>query len=262
MPTPTLAALAAVEWRHAPRRAVVLAAIAGPIMIALTHLVLPLFPERAIDFMRRGFLLEDLAGVLVLNDLMAVYFLAFFVGLAGSLGVVLMAREEHRLEILLAKPIPPGDFVAARCLPALAGALIVGATSAAACGLAVAVHPGIGESVGPAGALGAGLFLTALALVLLAALQILFVRLRDPFLGLLLACFAWLLTSIPTAVLLYRPDVYQRSDGLADAIVMSSLLWHQAITSWLGPLALVLAIPLAWLLVRAAGAWMARSDAM
>ncbi|MCY0993122.1 hypothetical protein OV203_38635 [Nannocystis sp. ILAH1] len=262
MSTPTLSALAATEWRHAPRRAVVLGAVAGPIMIALTHLVLPLFPERVIDFMRRGFVLADLAGVLVLNDLMAVYFLAFFIGLAGSLGVVLMAREEHRLEILLAKPIRPGDFVAARCVPALAGALLVGVATAVACGLAVAVHPEIGDSVSPAGTLGAGLFLTALALVLVAGLQLLFVRMRDPFLGLLVACFVWLLTSIPSAVLLYRPDVYQGRAGLADAIVMSSLLWHDTTTTWLGPLALVFALPLAWFLVRAAGIVLARHDAM
>lgn len=262
MSTPTLRALASLEWRHAPRRAPVVVALFGALAVALNHLVLPLFPERAIEFMRLGFVLDDLAGVLVINDLMAIYFPAFFIGLAGSLGVVLMAREEHRLEILLAKPIRAGDFVAARSLPALAGTVIVGVVASAACGLAVAVQPDVGDSVRPAGALGSGLFLTALALVLVAGLQLLFVRLRDPFLGLLLACFAWLLTTIPAAVLLYRPDVFEARPGLADAIVMSSLLWHDAVSAWLGPLALVLAAPLAWLLVRAAGAQLARSDAL
>lgn len=262
MPYPTLRELARLEWQHTSRRATVGLAALGAALVALTHLVIPRLPERAIELMRLGFRLDDLAGVLVLNDLMAVYFPAFFVGLAGSLGVVLLAREEHRLEILLAKPIRAGDFVAARSLPALAGALLVGVVTSIAAALALVAHGDVGASVTPAGTLGGGLFLTALAVVLVAALQLVFVRLRDPFVGLLVACLLWLGTCVPTAVLLYRPDVYEGRQALADALVSASLLWHDAALVWLGPLALLLALPLAWLLVRAAGAVLARSDAL
>jgi ABC-type Na+ efflux pump permease subunit len=250
------------EWRYAPRGAALSMTLIGGACVLFNHLILPLFPERVIDFMRRGFRLEDMAGVLALNDLMGVYFPTFFVGLASSLSVVLTAREEHRLELLLAKPVPAGDFVAARILPVLASTAVVGVSISAAGALAVAMHAGIGTSVSPAGLLGGGLALTALAVVLIAALQIPFTRIRDPFTGLLIACVLWLCTSIPTAVLLYRPDVYEGRQALANSIAMPSLLWHEASLAWLGPLLLLAALPVAALLTRAAGALLERSDAM
>ncbi|MEZ4451830.1 MAG: hypothetical protein R3B09_20370 [Nannocystaceae bacterium] len=250
------------EWRITPRRGPTIMALVGVLSVAFTHLVLPLFPERAILFMQRGFRLEDLAGVLVLNDLMAIYFPTFFVGLAGSLGVVLMSREEHRLEILLAKPVRAADLIAARALPMLAMTAGVGVATSLAAAIAMTLHAGIGESVTAIGTLGAGLFLTALAVVLLAALQILFVRLRDPFTGILLGSAVWFMTSIPTAALLYRPDAFAGREALTDLVVVPSLLWHEAAAVWLGPLALLVAAPLAVLLTRVAGRTLERGDAL
>lgn len=250
------------EWRHTPRRGPVTMALIGVACVALTHVILPLLPERAIELMRRGFLLTDMAGVLALNDLMAVYFPTFFIGLACSLDVVLMAREEHRLEVLLTKPVHVAEFVAARALPALAWTAIVGATISLACAVAVAVHPGVGDSVSAAGAFGSGLALTAVAVVLVALLQIPFVRIRDPFTGVLVACGLWFATSLPTAVLLYRPDAFAGGAALVDLVVVPSLLWHEATLVWLGPLLLVLAAPVSVLLARAAGRLLERSDSM
>ncbi len=250
------------EWRYAPRRPAAIAALIGVGCVLFNHLVLPLFPWRVLEFMRRGFQLEDMAGVLVINDLMGVYVPTFFVGLGSSLRVVLSAREEHRLELLLAKPVRAADFVAARLLPVLASTAVVGVVISVTAAIAAAAHGGVGTSIGPAGALGAGLALTALTIVLLATLQIPFVRLRDPFTGLLLACGLYLATFIPTAVLIYRPDAYAGRETLANSIVMSSLLWHEASITWLGPLALLAALPVAALIARAAGALLERSDAM
>jgi ABC-type transport system involved in multi-copper enzyme maturation permease subunit len=250
------------EWRHNPQRAPAVPALVGVACVLFNHLVLPLFPERVIEFMKHGFRLEDMAGVLALNDLMGVYFPTFFVGLASSLGVVLIAREEHRLELLLAKPVRARDFVTARVLPVLAWTAAVGVSISAACAIAVAMHAGVGTSVSPAGALGSGLFLTALAVVLIAALQIPFVRIRDPFMGLLLASGLWFCTLIPTAVLLYRPDAYEGRAAVANSLVLPSLLWHDASLAWLGPLLLVAALPIAAWFARAAGAMLERADAM
>jgi ABC-type Na+ efflux pump permease subunit len=262
MRTLTLRDHVAREWRYAPRRAPAVIALVGVGCVLFNHLVLPHFPERVIDFMKRGFQLEDMAAVLALNDLMGVYFPTFFAGLASSLDVVLMAREEQRLELLLAKPVRARDFVAARLLPVLAWTAVVGVSISASCAIAVAVHAGIGTSVSPAGALGSGIFVTALTVLLIAALQIPFVRIRDPFMGLLLAAGLWLGTTIPTAVLLYRPDVYEARDALANSLAMPSLLWHDANLAWLGPLLLLAALPIATLFARAAGALLERSDAM
>jgi ABC-type Na+ efflux pump permease subunit len=262
MRTLTLRDHVAREWRYAPRSAPAVMALVGVGSVLFNHLVLPRFPERVIDFMKRGFQLEDMAAVLALNDLMGVYFPTFFVGLASSLDVVLMAREEHRLELLLAKPVCARDFVAARLLPVIASTAVVGVSISVTCAFAVAVHAGIGTSVSPAGALGSGFFLTALAVVLIAALQIPFARIHDPSMGLLLAAGLWLCTLIPTAVLLYRPDVYEARDALANSLAIPSLLWHDANLAWVGPLLLLAALPIATLFARAAGALLERSDAI
>lgn len=249
-----------LEWQHAPRRAILSFAFGGVFIILFTHLVIPLFPDRAIQFMMRGFRVSDMPAVLLINDLMGIYFPVYFLGLASSLGVVLTAREEHRLEILLAKPVRPAQFVQARVMPILAGAVFVGIVSSLACAVAIAVHSDPGASVSFGGAFGAGLALTALALVLVGALQIPFVRLREPFQGLLAASFLFLITTMPSAVLLYRPDAYEGHETLLNTIVMVTLVWHDERLVWLGPVLLVVAIPISLALVRVAGAVLERSD--
>lgn len=249
-----------LEWRHASRRAPLVVAIGGIITVVCTHIVLPLLPDRAIHFMKLGFRLHDMAGVLLLNDLMGVYFPTYFWGLASSLGIVLAAREERRLEILLAKPVRPSQFVMARALPVLASALAVGVTTSAACAVAIAMHAGTVASVGAAGAFGGGLALTALAIVLVAGLQIPFTRIRDPFQGLLVASFLFLATAMPAAVLLYRPDAFDGHDRLLNTISMTTLVWHDKTLAWLGPILLVVAIPVSVLFVHLAGVVLERSD--
>jgi hypothetical protein len=234
-------------------------ALVGSASILFNHLVLPLFPDRVIEFMERGFRLEDLPAVLALNDLMAVYFPTFFFGLTSSLGAVILPREEHRLELLLAKPVPAADFVAARTILTLAWMAAVGTTISFASAIAIAVN-GIGASVTPIGTFGSGLTLTGLAVMLVAALAIPFVLIRDPFHGLLIASALWLSSSIPTAVLLYRPDFYENRETLANCIVLPSLLWHDATIAWLGPLLFVAALAVSLVLVRIAGVVLMHSD--
>jgi ABC-type transport system involved in multi-copper enzyme maturation permease subunit len=247
------------EWRFTQNRIPLITALVGLGSVLFNHLVLPLFPDRVIGFMKVGFRLEDLSGVVALNDLMAVYFPTFFLGLSSSLAVVILPREEHRLELLLAKPVSAADFVAARAISTLAWTAAVGAVISLASALAIAVSS-TGASITPTGTLGGGLTLTGLALVLVAALQIPFVLIREPFQAMLIATAVWLSTSIPTAVLLYRPDLYEGSETLADGIVMPSLIWHDATIAWLGPLLFAAALPASLLLVRIAGVLLARSD--
>jgi hypothetical protein len=248
------------ELRFTSKRTPLAMLLVGLASVALNHLALPLFPERAIEFMERGFRLEDLSGVIALNDLMAIYFPTFFFGISSSLGAVVLPREEHRLELLLAKPVPAADFVAARTIWTLAWMAAVGLATSSAAALAIAVHFGGGTSANPAGTFGAGLTLAGLAVVLVAAMQIPFVLIRDPFQGLLIASVLWLSTSVPTAVLLYRPDFYEGREALAHSIVMPSLLWHDATIAWLGPLLFTAALPVSLLLVRMAGILLEQSD--
>src|SRR5215510_425836 len=73
-------------------------------------------------------------------------------------------------------------------------------------------------------------------------------------------CALWLSTSIPTAVLLYRPDFYEGREALANLVVMPSLLWHDATIAWLGPFLFAAALTISLLLVRIAGVVLQHSD--
>ncbi len=258
MPQPSTLDYVVLEARFAPRRAPVAMALAGIASVAGSHAIVPRMPERVISFMEQGFRVEGMGAVLLLSDLMSVYFFAFFVGAAGLLRVAVEARERHVLELLLAKPVRASAFLAARSIPALGAAVVVGAVTASAC--AFAARGASGPQVAASGALGAGLFVTAFVLVELAVLDVAFVRARDSFQALLVACFVWLAPLVPTATLLYRPDVLDRHASLVDTTLLPSLIWHEATMRWLGPVALAIAVLLCVPLLRVGGRLLERSS--
>lgn len=257
----SVAQLMRLEWRHGSSRAAIIMTLVSLGALAASHVILSLVPARVITFMRLGFVLEDFGSVLLLNDLLAVYMAAFLVGITGALSVVIVAREEHGLELLLAKPISAVDLVTARSVPVLARMLVTGVGISLGCGLITALHPGVEhDAVSASGALGGGLALTALALVLVALLMIAFVRLRDPFHALLLASLVWLSTTMPAAVLLYRPDAFDGRPALRETIVLATLVWNEATLAWLGWVLLLAALPLALGFVRLSGYVLAKMD--
>lgn len=230
-----------LEARHAPWRAPVAMAVWGVAAVFGTHAVLERFPEQALRFLERAFEIRGMAAVLVVNDLVATYFATFFVGLMGLLGTVVAAREEKRLELVLAKPVPARTLLAARVWPVLATSAVVGVLIALTTAAAIGPYLAPGDMVTVAGALGAGLFLVALALVLLAALLPLLVRMRDGFHALLCGSIVWIASAMPAAVLIYRPDLFEGHELVKNTIAMPTLVWHDAISAWLGPVALALA---------------------
>ncbi|MDI1479584.1 hypothetical protein [Polyangium sp. y55x31] len=249
-----------LEARHTPRRAPIAAAILGGLCVLATHELLVRFPPSAIHFLERAFDLQGIAAVLLINDLMAAYFAPFFVGLAGLLGAIVTAREEDQLEVLLAKPMRARVLLAARVWPILGAAAGAGAAVSIVTGLSIAAHLVPGDMVSAAGALGGGLFLTAFALLLLVMLLPLLVRMRDAFHALLVGSLVWLAPLMPSAVMIYRPDLYEGRAALRSAITLPSLVWHDAAAAWVGPLALLLSAPLCALFVRIAGRVLERTD--
>jgi ABC-type Na+ efflux pump permease subunit len=250
-----------LEARHAPRRASLVAAIAGVLVVLGTHALLLRVPEQLIRFLERAFRVQGMASVLLINDLLATYFVAYFVALVGLLDATVVAREEDRLEILLAKPIRARVLLAARAAPSLLMGAGAGAVIAICTALAVAPHRVAGDMISVLGALGAGLALVALAAVLLSALLPALVRMRDGFHALLVASIVWIAPLMPTAAFMYRPDAFEAHPGLEHVIVLASLLWNDATSAWLGPAALALAIPVAAISIAAAGVLLERSDA-
>ncbi len=247
------------ELRRAPYRIAVLAGLAGVGMIAGCQLLFPIMPAQVIDFLRVAFHLTDLGGVVLFNDYAAVYFCAFFVGMFGLLGVVVGPREEHQLELLLCKPVPAADFLAARTWPVLAMTTLVGLTLALACAAATAPFLGAHSSVSAAGALGAGLAMTAIVIVQLTALGVVFVRITESMNAVLLALIVVLLPMTPTATYLYRPDLFADHPQLASATVLANLVWYDATLVWLGPTMLLAALLIAVVGVRAGGRMLTRA---
>ncbi|WP_438026745.1 hypothetical protein [Sorangium sp. So ce233] len=252
----------ALEARHAPLRTSLVAAIAGVLVVLGSHALIVRLPAQVIRFMEQGFRVEGMAAVLLLNDLLATYFTAYFVALAGVVNATVTAREEHRLELLLAKPVRPRVLLAARTAPSLLAGAGAGVVVAVATALAVAPYIEARDVISAAGALGAGLFLVALAIAILSALLPLLVRMRDSFLALLVASGAWIAPLMPTAAFIYRPDAFEAHEGIREAIVLASLLWSDATSTWLGPAALAIAIPLAVISIAASGVLLERTDAL
>lgn len=253
----SLAEYRRAEARHAPRGIALYAAIAGVAMIVGCQLLFPRLPAQVNDFLKTAFHLADLGAVVLFNDYLAVYFSAFFVGMFGLLGVVVGPREEHQLELLLSKPVPAADFLAARTWPVLVMTTLVGVGLAVTCAAATLPYPH--ASVSPAGALGAGLALTALVLVQMTALSVVFVRVAESMNAVLLALMVALIPMLPSAVFLYRPDLYADRPALADVIVLANLVWFDGTLVWLGPALLLVALACAALGVRAGGRLLTRA---
>lgn len=251
--------IARIEWRHGSSKSALGMAAAGVAGVALTHLVIPAMPASAIELLRLGFLLEDPSGVLLLNDFFAIYFATFFLGLSGALGIVLLARQEHRLELLLVKPVRTEELITARALPVLSRTLLAGVGISLTTRLFIAL--GGGGAMGVLGAVGGGVALTAVTLVLVGALLVAFVKLRDPFDAILASCGLWLLTAAPLVVLLFQPQAYEGHELLRESLVMATLIWNASTFAWLGWVMLALAIPLSLALARLSGTLLARSDA-
>jgi len=247
-----------LEARHAPRKVPIAMALWGVLAIPGTHALVVRLPTRVIRFMEEAFLVKGMAAVLVANDLVAVYFATFFAGITGLLSTLVAAREEHRLEILLAKPVSPTTLVLARAAPVLVSSAVAGALVAAATALSIRPYLAPDDPVSVGGALGGGLFLVALALVLLAALTPFLVQARDGLHALLVASVVWLAPMIPTAVLIYRPDLFEGRAPLRSTIVLITLVWHDSVFAWLGPLALGGALLWCVALISLAGRVLAR----
>ncbi len=196
----------------------------GLALIGASQWIMPRVPESAIALLGRSYHLDGLGPVMLLNDLLAVSTVLFFVGVSQLAAVIVTPREERQLDLLLSKPVSPTTFLAARTLPALASTLVLGTLLSAACALAMVPYAGgqVSASIGFATSLG----VTAITLVQLAVASLVYVRVTDGFQALLVAFALWLTPLLPTSIYLYRPDLFTSRPGLAEGVVMpANLIW-------------------------------------
>ncbi|PTL80885.1 ABC transporter permease [Vitiosangium sp. GDMCC 1.1324] len=236
-----------IEARHAVGWMPLVSLVVGIGIVVFTAVLLPLLPAAVHSFMERAFLIRGLGAVILLNEYTAISMLAFFTGATALMRALVEPRENRSLEMLLSKPISRRAFLSARVGPILLASTVVGAGMSLVTGLVVRPFTGEGSIVSVAGAIGSGLVFTALAVLLLSVLVLPLLRVRDAFQGLLIAFALWMVPMFPSAVLLYRPDLYEGRDRLRDLIVLGpNLLWYDAAAPLLGVLALVVAFVGAW----------------
>ena len=229
------------------------AGLFGAISILGTIWAIPRLPEGVLTVLSLSLAVEGLPALVLVNTLLAVWFVAYFVGAVVVIRAIPAPRAENGLDILLVKPVPPAVFVWSRILPALGLCVAVG--------LALSVTQVVGmvglfdAQLSAAGALGAGLTAVAVAVAQLGALTALTVRTTElaGALGLAIAVFMAPLT--PTSVFIYRPDLFP-AEGVGRTLLVAptNLIVHSQVIAWAWPLVMLAGLGLAALGL----AWAAR----
>jgi ABC-2 family transporter len=236
-----------LEARHAAGWMPLVSLLVGIAVVVFTAWLIPLLPAQVNAFMERAFLIRGLGAVVLINEYIGIYLLAFFAGAAGLMRGLVEPRENRSLEMLLSKPISRRVFLEARVAPVLLSSAVVGVVMTLVTALVVRPFTGEGASVSVAGTLGAGLLLTSLAVLLLSLLVVPLLLVRDSFQGLLIAFILWMGPMLPSTVLLYRPDLYEGRERLRDLLALGpNLVWFDASMLRLGLLSVGVALGVAW----------------
>jgi hypothetical protein len=220
------------------------AGLFGAVSILGTVWAVPRLPEGVLTVLSLSLAVEGLPALVLVNTLLAVWFVAYFVGAVVVLRAIPAPRAEGGLDILLVKPVPPAVFVWSRVLPALG--------LCAAVGLALSVTQLLGmwgllgADLSAAGVLGVGLTTVAISIAQLGALTALTARTTElaGALGVAIAVFMAPLT--PTSVFIYRPDLFP-AEGIHRTLFVAptNLIVHSDVLAWAWPLGMILSLGLA-----------------
>lgn len=220
------------------------AGLFGAVSILGTVWAVPRLPEGVLTVLSLSLAVEGLPALVLVNTLLAVWFVAYFVGAVVVLRAIPAPRAEGGLDILLVKPVPPAVFVWSRVLPALG--------LCAAVGLALSVTQLLGmwgllgADLSAAGVLGVGLTTVAVSIAQLGALTALTARTTElaGALGVAIAVFMAPLT--PTSVFIYRPDLFP-AEGIHRTLFVAptNLIVHSDVLAWAWPMGMILSLGLA-----------------
>ena len=229
------------------------AALFGAISILGTCWAVPRLPEGVLTVLSLSLAVEGLPALVLVNTLLAVWFVAYFVGAVVVLRAIPAPRAEGGLDILLVKPVPPAVFVWSRILPALG--------LSAAVGLALSVTQVIGlwgflgADLSIATVLGIGLTTVAIAIAQLGALTALTARTTELAGALGVAIAVFMAPMTPMSVFIYRPDLFPAEGvGRTLFVMPTNLIVHSGVITWAWPVVMIVGVGLAALGL----AWAAR----
>lgn len=212
MSTPAFFARRTYWWLEArrafgPRTAFALAA--GVALLAATQAAIPALPATATGLLERAFDLRGTASLLLLNDHLALYVTLALFAQVELARVVVGPMEERQLALLLSKPVGVTEFFVARAAPVLAAQVALGAALTLGERLLVADALATSTQVTAAGVVAGGAIATALAVAVAALSLALQVLVGERELGLLVGVVFTFAPLLGSAVLVYRPDVYE-----------------------------------------------------
>jgi hypothetical protein len=220
------------------------AGLFGAVSILGTVWAIPRLPEGVLTLLSLTLAVEGLPALVLVNTLLAVWFVAYFVGAVVVLRAIPAPRAEGGLDILLVKPVSPTVFVWSRIVPALGlcAAVGLGLSLTQLVGMWGLLDPGLSA----AGALGAGLTTVAVSLAQLGALTALTARSTELAGALGLAIAVFMAPLLPTTVFIYRPDLFP-AEGVGRTLFVAptNLIVHSEVIAWAWPLVMLAGLGLA-----------------
>lgn len=218
-----------------------------------SSLLLPMMPQTVYDLLTKGFQMKNWTQVIVFNDFISVFAIAFWIGIFDLFRIYILPTEERYLDIFLSKPLPRSQYLLARLLPTfgyLLGILLL-------CSLFYATKIALINGTTHFNALGffLGMLVTAaLTLFLLAVANYIFLFFKEMYHAIIVAFGIWLVPILPTAIMVYRPDQLVAKPQLKWFLYPANLLWFEQnallITVITVPLFLLGAAGMVWLAVR------------
>jgi ABC-type transport system involved in multi-copper enzyme maturation permease subunit len=166
---------------------------------------LPSFPESVFRFFNRVLDLPNWPTIIVANFLAGLLSLMFWLGVADVLSIFVIPREQGYLDMLLAKPLKRREYMLARLLPIMCVLLFIGVIASMIQWASMSVSP---FSYPPDAYAGAAAVTIAWAVLLVVTANLLIMRSRDTFIGLMLAFIPFMISIFPGMFYIYRPDIY------------------------------------------------------
>ncbi len=198
----------------------------------LVSFILPQMPENIFAFLARFFKMNNQTEMILLNDYLGLYVVVFWVAFFEYLRIFVIPAEEGYLQILLSKPLTKRQYLLNTLIPALSSALGWGLFLMAGTGLGIALINGLNDFK-----LGNYLAISGIcvALGLLMGLLSLFLLLwfKDTYNAILIGFAIWLIPILPSALFMYRPDVFVAKPWLSWLLVFPANLIWLGDQSWL-----------------------------
>jgi hypothetical protein len=238
------------------RHLVLLAAF--PVLASLLTVWMPTFPRPVYDFFAQVFRVRGWTDIVLVNVYTGLFFVLYWFGVVDALRIYVAPLEERHLALIMSKPLRRSTYMLARLTPIFTVLVVAGGAAAVA---SLITLDAMALPADTAAILSGSAISIALALVVLALVNLLMLWTRDTYTAMGVAFLPMFVFFLPTAVYMYRPDIFEGRQAALDLLTFPlNLVWRSADLATIGgPVALALSLVAAilglaagWLLERRA----------